>query len=167
MKKYGKGTAEIISDLQREGHKIHIYTTSFRTKGKVRRTLKYYGIKVNRIVNQTENQKVLKSRNINSSKFPPAFDFDLHIDDLKGVGIESERFNFKAIIIEPTDKNWIEKIKKGIQKTFELRILKRLLKELWLQSDDCTEPIENMWFSIQEVAKSTGNTRKEIKKYLY
>ncbi|MGX1929938.1 HAD family hydrolase [Flagellimonas sp. 2504JD4-2] len=110
-----KGTAELISDLQRQGHKVHIYTTSFRTKGKIRRTLNYYGIKVNRIVNQTENQRVLKSRNINSSKFPPAFDFDLHVDDLKGVGIESERFNFRAIIVEPTDKNWSEKIKSKIK----------------------------------------------------
>ncbi|WP_298760555.1 HAD family hydrolase [uncultured Psychroserpens sp.] len=109
-----KGTCELISDLQNQGHKIHIYTTSFRTKGKIRRTLKYYGIKVNQVINQEENQRVLKSQNINSSKFPPAFDFDLHIDDLKGVGIESEKFNFKAIIIEPTDKNWTEKIKIGI-----------------------------------------------------
>ena len=109
------GTRELISDLQNQGHKIHIYTTSFRTKRKIRLTLKYYGIKVSRIVNEKENRKVLKSRNINSSKFPPAFDFDLHIDDLKGVGIESERLNFKAIIVEPTDKNWIEKIKSGIK----------------------------------------------------
>lgn len=110
-----KGTRELISDLQNQGHKVHIYTTSYRTKRKIRLTLKYYGIKVRRIVNEKENRKVLKSRNINSSKFPPAFDFDLHIDDLKGVGIESERFNFKAIIVEPTDKNWIEKIKSGIK----------------------------------------------------
>ncbi|AXO79238.1 HAD family hydrolase [Olleya aquimaris] len=110
-----KGTRELISDLQNQGHEIHIYTTSCRTKRKIRLTLKYYGIKVSRIVNEKENRKVLKSRNINSSKFPPAFDFDLHIDDLKGVGIESERFNFKAIIVEPTDKNWIEKIKSGIK----------------------------------------------------
>ncbi|SNR14716.1 hypothetical protein [Tenacibaculum jejuense] len=110
-----KGTPELILDLQNEGHEIHIYTTSFRSKRKIRRTLKYYGIKVSRIVNEKENQKTLKFRNINSSKFPPAFDFDLHIDDLKGVGIESERFNFKAIIIEPTDKNWIHKIKSGIK----------------------------------------------------
>ncbi|MFV9552594.1 HAD family hydrolase [Algibacter sp. PT7-4] len=110
-----KGTRELISDLQNQGHKVHIYTTSFRTKKKIRLTLKYYGIKVNRIVNEKENRKVLKSRNINSSKFPPAFDFDLHIDDLKGVGIESERFSFKAIIVEPNDKNWIEKIKIGIK----------------------------------------------------
>ncbi|WP_271768101.1 hypothetical protein [Aquimarina algiphila] len=161
-----KGTSELISDLQNQGHKIHIYTTSFRTKRKIRLTLKYYGIRVNRIVNQTENHKVLKSRNINSSKYPPAFDFDLHIDDLKGVGIESERFNFNAIIVNPSDKNWIENIKSGIERIFELKILKRLLKELWLQSDDCSEPIENMWFSIQEVAKSTGNKRKEIRKHL-
>jgi len=161
-----KGTRELISDLQNQGHKIHIYTTSFRSKRKIRRTLNYYGIKVNRIVNEKQNRKILKSRNINSSKFPPAFDFDLHIDDLKGVGIESERFNFKAIIVSPSDTNWIENIKSGIERTFELKILKRLLKELWLQSDDCSEPIENMWFSIQEVAKSTGNKRKEIRKHL-
>ena len=115
IEKIRKGTGELIFDLQNQGHRIHIYTTSFRTEIKIRLTLKYYGIKINRIVNQKQNQRVLKSRNINSSKYPPAFDFDVHIDDLKGVGIESERFNFKAIIIKPTDKNWIEKIKSGIQ----------------------------------------------------
>ncbi len=109
-----KGTNELISNLQNQGHKIHIYTTSFRTKRKIRLTLKYYGIKVNRIINEKENRRVLKSQNINSSKYPPAFDFDLHIDDLKGVGLESERFNFKAIIVEPTDKNWTDIIKNGI-----------------------------------------------------
>lgn len=109
-----KGTSELISNLQNQGHKIHIYTTSFRTKRKIRLTLRYYGIKVNRIINEKENRRVLKSQNINSSKYPPAFDFDLHIDDLKGVGIESERLNFKAIIVEPTDKNWTDKIKNGI-----------------------------------------------------
>ena len=110
-----KGTRELISDLQNQGHKIHIFTTSFRTKSKIRLTLKYYGIKVNRIVNEKENRRVLKSRNISLLKFPPAFKFDLHIDDLKGVGIESKKLNFNAIIVEPTDKKWIEKIKIGIK----------------------------------------------------
>ena len=32
-----KGTRELISDLQKQGHDIHIYTTSFRTKRKIRR----------------------------------------------------------------------------------------------------------------------------------
>jgi len=43
--------------------------------------------------------------------------------------------------------------------------MKRLFEELWLQSDNCVDPIENMWFSIQEVAKSTSNSREEIRKY--
>ncbi len=166
IEKIRKGTRELVTDLQNQGHKIHIYTTSFRSKRKIRRTLKYYGIKVHRIVNEKENRSVLKSRNINSSKFPPAFDFDLHIDDLKGVGIESEKFNFKAIIVQPTDKKWVEKIKSGIEQTFELRTLKRLLKALWLHSDNCKEPIEHIWFSIQEVSKSTGYKKEEIRKYL-
>jgi len=109
-----KGTPELIACLQKEGYKIHIYTTSFRSKIKIRFTLKYYGIKVNRIVNQTENRKVLKLQNINASKYPPAFGFDLHIDDLKGVGVEGSKLNFKTLIIEPTDKSWREKVKKHV-----------------------------------------------------
>ncbi|WP_338815331.1 HAD family hydrolase [Bernardetia sp. Wsw4-3y2] len=111
------GTAKVISDLQKQGHTIHIYTTSFRSQIKIRLMLFYYGIKVGKIINQSQNQRTLKKRNINASKYPPAFGFDLHIDDLKGVKMEGERLNFKTIIIKPNDKNWIEIIQKGI--TFE------------------------------------------------
>jgi len=111
-----KGAPELIFDLQNQGHKIHIYTTSYRNKLKIRRMLKYYGIKVNRIVNEKENRSVLKAQNVNSSKYPPAFCFDLHIDDSKGVGMESERLNFKTIIVDPTDKDWISKIKTELKK---------------------------------------------------
>ena len=115
VEKIRKGTRELISDLQKKGNKIHIYTTSFRTKRKIRFTLWYYGIKVNRIITQKENQRILKLKNINSSKYPTAFNFDIHIDDSKGVGIESEKYNFKAIIIEPSEINWVEKIKSEIK----------------------------------------------------
>ncbi|MGW9684550.1 HAD family hydrolase [Flagellimonas sp. 2504JD1-5] len=110
-----KGTPELISELQNQGHRVHIYTTSFRSTRNIRRTLRFYGISVEKIVNQKENERVLKSRNINSSKYPTAFEFDLHIDDSKGVGIEAERFNFNVIIVDPTDKSWTEKIKREIE----------------------------------------------------
>jgi hypothetical protein len=110
-----KGTPELISELQKQGYKIHIYTTSFRKTLEIRLTLKYYGINVERTVNQTENENVLKARNINSSKYPTAFNFDIHIDDSKGVGIEAERYSFNAIIVDPTDTKWDEKIKKEIK----------------------------------------------------
>jgi len=108
------GTSQLISDLQRQGHVIHIYTTSFRSKFKIRLMLFYYGIKVGKIINQSQNQRTLRKRNKNASKYPPAFGFELHIDDSKGVEMEGTKLNFKTIIIKTNDKNWIETIKKEI-----------------------------------------------------
>jgi hypothetical protein len=111
-----KGTPELISKLQKKGHKVHIYTTSYRKKIHIRLTLNYYDIKVDKIVNQSENLKVLKKISVYSSKYPTAFGFDIHIDDLKGVGIESEKFNFKAIIVHPSDINWVDKVLLEVEK---------------------------------------------------
>ena len=53
-----------------------------------------------------------------------------------------------------------------MNKHLDLAIMKRLFKELWLQSKDCSEPIEHIWFLLNEVAKSTVNSSKEIHRYL-
>lgn len=116
VEKIRKGTNKLISELQSEGYIIHIYTTSFRPKRKIRRTLKYYGIRVEKIINQTKNKKTLKNLNVYASKYPSAFGFDIHIDDLKGVKIESEKYSFKVIIIKPNDENWVETIKHQLKK---------------------------------------------------
>ena len=116
VEKIRKDAGMLISELQKEGHIIHIYTTSFRGKRNIRRTLRYYGIKVCSIINETENRKILKERNINASKYPTAFGFDLHIDDSKGVGMEADRLKFKAIIIDPKEENWISIIKTEVKK---------------------------------------------------
>lgn len=108
------GTAKLISDLQKQGHTIHIYTTSFRKKTTIRLMLFYYGIKVGKIINEYQNQRTLKRINKSVSKYPPAFGFDLHIDDAKGVEMEGEKLNFKTIIVKTNDKNWIETIQKEI-----------------------------------------------------
>ncbi|WP_420552832.1 HAD family hydrolase [Tenacibaculum aiptasiae] len=110
-----KGTTKLIFNLQKRGHKVHIYTTSFRSKRKIRYTLKYYGIKVNRVINEKENRQILNSLNNNASKFPPAFNFHIHIDDLKGVEIEGNKYGFKTIIINPSDKDWVIKINNKIK----------------------------------------------------
>jgi hypothetical protein len=116
IEKIRLGTYTIIKELQNKEHKVHIYTTSFRSKIRIRLTLLLYGIKISRIVNQNENYKILKKKNINASKYPSAFGFDLHIDDSKGVEIESKNFNFDVIIVEPSDEYWIDKIRKEISK---------------------------------------------------
>lgn len=115
VEKIRKGSSKLIKDLSDKGYKINIYTTSFRSKKQIRRTFKYHKIKIHRIVNQKENQLALSKIGVNSSKYPKAFGFDIHIDDSEGVGIESKKFAFKAIIISTEDKNWVNTIKKEIQ----------------------------------------------------
>lgn len=114
IEKIRKDSYALIHHLQSKGHHIHIYTTSFRSKFKIRMTLLYYKIRVKRIINQKENQKILSKLGIRSSKYPPAFQFDLHVDDEIGVGIESEHFNFNTLIISPSDIKWTETIKDGL-----------------------------------------------------
>lgn len=111
-----KGTRELISDLQKQGHQIHIYTTSYRTRNRIRWTLRYYGIRVDRIVNQKENSVRLKEMRVYASKYPRAFDFDLHIDDSKGVGMEGEKYNFKTVIVDPKNEDWVAFVKQELAK---------------------------------------------------
>ena len=49
---------------------------------------------------------------LNISKYPPAFNIDILIDDSKGVLIEGKQNNFKVIQVEPDNLNWVEKIKR-------------------------------------------------------
>ena len=115
IEKIRKGTPQLIKELQKEGYKIHIYTTSFRKKIKIRITCKYYGLSVSKIINQFENRKKLNQLNINSSKYPKAFGFDIHIDDSIGVEMEGVKFNFKTIIIQLDDEKWEETIKNQLK----------------------------------------------------
>lgn len=115
IEKIRKGAPNLIHRLQNEGHHIHIYTTSYRTKFKIRMTFWFYGIKIKKIVNQIENNKKLKQLGISSSKYPKAFNFDVHIDDSEGVKIESEKFNFEVIIIHTNDNHWFKTIENKIQ----------------------------------------------------
>lgn len=42
-------------------------------------------------------------------------------------------------------------------------ITQKLLEQLWLHSDNCSCPIENAWFLIQETSKITGAKRQVIR----
>ncbi|WCO03548.1 hypothetical protein [Psychroserpens ponticola] len=70
-----------------------------------------------------------------------------------------------------------KKYKKFIFETYEIiedletdklrfKTMKILLKQLWLQSNEFTEPIKNMGFQIFEVSKMTYNTNLEVTRYL-
>lgn len=108
-----EGTRELFLKLRESGNEIGIYTTSYRTRLKIKTQFKSYRIKTDFIINEKRNRKELKKIGIFGSKYPPAFGIDLHIDDSKGVGIEGEKLGFKTIIIDIDEKKWKEKIEKN------------------------------------------------------
>lgn len=108
--KIRKGTIGLFKELRTRGHRIYIYTTSFRPTLKAKWTFLTYGIPVDRVINQQCHEKELRERKTQCSKYPPAFGIDIHVDDSPGLRIEGERFNFKTIIIEEKDQSWTERI---------------------------------------------------------
>ena len=88
------------------------------------------------------------------------------------------RLLYNRIMKKPR-KNWLfgvseKKYQIFMEETYELideletgklrlKTMDRLFRELWLHSNNCTEPIEHIWFSINEVAKSTNNSSEEIR----
>ncbi len=104
------GTVELFNELRSKGHTIYIYTSSFRPELKTKFMFYSYGIPVNKVINQKKHDKVLGKNRNRSSKYPPAFGIDLHIDDSPGLKIEGEMFNFETIIIDENDRNWVQTI---------------------------------------------------------
>lgn len=109
------GTATLFRKLQNEGHTIYIYTTSFRSIAKIRLMFLSYKIYVDKVINQKLHNDVLKEQKNRTSKYPPSFGIDVHIDDSLGVKIEGDKYNFSTIIIDEDDANWIETVFEGIE----------------------------------------------------
>lgn len=113
--KIRKGSIYLFNELEGRGHKIWIYTTSYRSKLNLYKTFLSYGIKPSKIINETINKSMLAQHKCYSSKNPRLFGIDIHIDDAKGVEIEGVRLGFKTIILEPNDINWTSTVLKGIE----------------------------------------------------
>jgi len=108
------GTIDLFKSLRDKGHVIYIYTTSFRSATKIKLTFFSYGIPVDTAINQQLHDKELKENKNRTSKYPPAFDIDVHVDDSPGLRIEGDRFNFKTIIVDEHDKDWGQTILKSL-----------------------------------------------------
>jgi len=112
------GTIILFKQLREQKHEIYIYTTSYRSKIKIKLMFLSYGIPIDFVVNQQLHEKRVKKRGKNVSKFPPEFDIDIHIDDSLGVQMEGKKFGFETIIVSVDDENWTNNILKKIDKIF-------------------------------------------------
>lgn len=111
-----KGTVKLFTELERRGHEVWIYTTSFRSPINLKKTFISYGLNPKTIINGAISKKRLKEVNCKSSKNPKLFGIDIHIDDSEGVEIEGQRDGFKTIIIKTTDEYWTSKVLDIIEK---------------------------------------------------
>jgi hypothetical protein len=114
IEKIRTGTIELMKTCQLQGHKIFIYTTSLRPISKIMWTFYTYGIKLDKVINQQKHEKMQRDHGVNSSKYPPAFNIDIHVDDSRGVEMEGRRFNFRTIIISENNRNWTDDILKSV-----------------------------------------------------
>ena len=116
IEKIRTGTIELIKDLQKQGHKVFVYTTSFRSTSKIWWTFFSYGVRVDKIINQQVHNRTLREKSKNYSKYPPAFNIDFHIDDSAGIKIEGDRYNFKTIIVTDNELAWTDYIQQALFK---------------------------------------------------
>lgn len=99
------GTKGLFKTLKTLGHEVGIYTTSFRSQSMIKFWLRSYGLKADFIINEQLAGPRLRQLNVGASKYPPAFNIDLHIDDLPGVALEGERYEFETILVDNNIQN--------------------------------------------------------------
>ncbi|UZE84657.1 hypothetical protein [Pseudomonas viciae] len=106
------GTRSLTRALRRQGCSIWVYTSSGRTPSYIRRWLLLYGIRVDGVVNSVRHNRALTVHGLSNSpsKFPPAFDIDLHVDDSEGVQIEGYDHGFRVVVVRPDDENWAQRV---------------------------------------------------------
>ncbi|MDM1395707.1 hypothetical protein [Myroides odoratimimus] len=100
------GTIALFKELRNNGHKIYVYTTSYRSAFKIRLMFWSYGISIDCIINQQLHEKRLGSKSKSVSKLPSEFGIDIHVDDSLGVHREGDKYGFNTIIVDTDDVEW-------------------------------------------------------------
>ena len=113
-----QGSGNLLNALEERGCDVGIYTTSSRSEMYIRRWFGCYGIRLGFVINEQVHSKVVGPVFQNRrcpSKHPGMFQIDLHIDDAVGVAMEGERHGFKTLIIDPEDKQWVDKVWQAVK----------------------------------------------------
>lgn len=116
------GTVALFNELWDRKHEVWIYTTSFRSPRSVRRMFRGYGTRVARVINGDVHRhriSQLGERYKTCTKYPPAFQIQLLVDDCEGMQIESRRFGFEMLRIMPEDADWVHVVRNRLRLTSE------------------------------------------------
>lgn len=120
-----KGTPELIHELQKRGHEVWVYTSSFRTEIYIRTLFRHYGVRFDQIVNGYRHQEeVQKNRKqILPQKMPGLYHISLHIDDEKTIEESGRRYGFRTMRVFEPDPQWAEKILREVERVEKLEAL--------------------------------------------
>lgn len=116
--KLRKGTPELMKRLQKDGHEVWIYTTSFRSEKYIRGYFRLYGIRLDGVVNGYRHAEEVQRDKGEAmpSKYPSYYRIGLHIDDDVSVKQNGRQYGFKVYITSPDDDKWTENILELVRK---------------------------------------------------
>ena len=119
------GTPRLISELQRQGYEVWVYTSSFRSERYIRGLFRHYGVRFDGIINGERHQKEVQKGRSESMpmKMPSFYRISLHVDDEAVVATYGKSYGFDVYQLNAQDDDWAEKI---IQRAEEVKRRKEL-----------------------------------------
>ncbi|KAA3438025.1 hypothetical protein [Rufibacter hautae] len=117
LEKIRLGTVQLMKKLKAEKHQVMVYTTSFRSAGHIRWLFLLHGVWLDGIINQRRHDRTLLTEGKRSSKYPPAFKIEVHVDDSKGVELEGQRYGFRTILITEQEEDGVAKVLAALEPT--------------------------------------------------
>src|SRR5262245_36640295 len=94
-----RGTSTLIRRLRGQGCSVWIYTSSLRSPIHIWLWLRLHGIRIDGIINDDKHRAKLSQLKFSHplSKYPPAFNIDLHVDNSDGVELEGKTHGFRVL----------------------------------------------------------------------
>ena len=106
------GTPDLLRTLQTQGYEVWIYTSSFRSERYIRSLFRFYGVRLDGIVNGYRHQQEVQRgrREILPQKLPNRYHISLHVDDETVICSCAGHYGFRAYQLNAEDDTWKEKI---------------------------------------------------------
>ena len=106
------GTPDLLRTLKAQGYEVWIYTSSFRSERYIRSLFRFYGVRLDGIVNGYRHQQEVQRgrREILPQKLPNRYHISLHVDDETVICSCAGHYGFRAYQLNAEDDTWKEKI---------------------------------------------------------
>ena len=114
------GTPALICELQQLGYEVWIYTSSFRSENYIRALFRFYGVRLDGVVNGERHLREAQGnrRTPLPQKLPNRYRISLHVDDESVVCSWGREYGYAAYQLNAQDDDWKDKI---LQKAAEVR----------------------------------------------